>query len=461
MTHTFHPSILRAYDIRGVIGETLSQRDAYFIGRAFATRVKQEEGRVVCVGRDGRLSSPELMQSVIQGLSEGGLDVICVGLGPTPLTYFAMHHLKADAALMVTGSHNPANYNGFKMCLSKGPMFGRDIEELGQIAEAGDLSEGSGKTTDRDLAAIYLEYLLKDFSTHYPNAKSLKIAWDAGNGAAGELLEDLAKELPGEHILLNTTIDGTFPAHHPDPVVLENLVQLQQAVAEGGCDLGIAFDGDGDRIGVIDGQGRMIFGDLLVTLFAGEVLKTHPSAPIIVDVKASQVFFEEVKRLGGEPIMWRTGHSIIKSKMKQIDCPLAGEMSGHMFFADRYFGFDDALYAAMRLIGIVSSQEETIAQWRDRLPQRISTPEMNIACDDVKKFQIIEEITEKLKAQPDIALNDIDGVRVTTKAGWWLLRASNTQSALVARIEADTQENVEKLRQELAAHLAAYGLKAT
>lgn len=458
MAHTFHPSILRAYDIRGIVGETLSEIDAYYVGRAFASRVKREGGKVVCVGRDGRLSSPEMMQSVIKGLNEGGMDVVSVGLGPTPLVYFAMHHLKADAGLMVTGSHNPSNYNGFKMCLSSGPMFGHDLHELGQIVQDGVLSAGEGRTTDQDLSDVYLAHLLQDFNTHYPKAKPLKIAWDAGNGSAGEVLERFVQDLPGEHILLNTKIDGTFPAHHPDPVVPENLLQLQEAVKDQECDLGIAFDGDGDRIGVIDGQGRMIFGDLLVTLFAKEVLKTHPGATIMVDVKASQIFFDEVNRLKGEPLMWRTGHSMIKAKMKQIDCPLAGEMSGHMFFADRYFGFDDALYAAMRLIGIVSTQTQTLAQWRDQLPQRVTTPEIKIVCDDVKKFKVIEDLTKKLRLQKDIVLNDIDGVRVTTNDGWWLLRASNTQSALVARIEADTNENVQRLHNELVAHLTAYGL---
>ncbi len=458
MTHNFHSSILRAYDIRGIVGDTVTEQDAYYVGRAFATRLVREKGSHAVVGRDGRLSSPVLMEQVIKGLRAGGIDVTAVGLGPTPMVYFAMKHLNADGALMVTGSHNPSHYNGFKVTLNSGPLFDDDIQEFGALVASNQLSSGDGQLQELDIQQVYLEYLLNDFRVHYPTARPLKIAWDAGNGSAGEVVEKLTAQLPGEHILLNTTIDGNFPAHHPDPVVPENLVQLQEAVRLHNCDFGIAFDGDGDRIGVIDAQARIVWGDLLVAFYAQEVLKQHPGAYVIADVKASQVFFDEVKRMGGEPVMWRTGHSIIKAKMKEINCPLAGEMSGHMFFADRYFGFDDAPYAALRLIGKLSTQTQTLGQWLDRLPKRYTTPELRIECDDERKFEVIKEITAKLRQQ-QVKLEDIDGVRVTTEQGWWLLRASNTQSALVARVEANTEAEAQQLQRELAVQLEPYGLK--
>ncbi len=451
--HRFHPTILREYDIRGIVGETLSAADAMAIGRSFATMLRESGGRRVAVGRDGRLSSPELEAALVAGLTGCGVDVVRVGLGPTPMLYFAVNTLGVDGGLMVTGSHNPANYNGFKMMLGKKPFFGADIQRLGTIAAAGAFPTGKGRVEDKVIRPAYVERLLKDFS----GAKTLRVAWDAGNGATGDVLRELAQHLPGTHLLLNDTIDGTFPAHHPDPTEPKNLVQLQEAVAREHCDLGIAFDGDGDRIGVIDGKGRILWGDQFMVLLAEEVIRERPGATIIADVKASQVLFDEVARMGGKPLMWRTGHSLIKSKMAEIGAPLAGEMSGHIFYADRYYGYDDALYAAVRLLGILANREDSIAALRDRLPPVVNTPELRFPCSEARKFAVIDEVRQRLQ-RAGAEMSDIDGVRVRTKDGWWLLRASNTQDVLVARAEAKDEAGLARLKALLSAELNASGI---
>jgi phosphomannomutase len=452
--HTFNPTILREYDIRGVVGDTLDAADARAVGRAFAVVVAEAGGKRVAVGRDGRLSSPELEAALVAGLRDGGIDALCIGLGPTPMLYFAAHTLGVDGGLMVTGSHNPANYNGFKLVLGKKPFFGKDIERLGRIA-AGSLPATSrpGGAAQRDVMADYVARLLSD----YDGTRSLHIAWDAGNGATGEALQRLTAKLPGRHVLLNETIDGRFPAHHPDPTEPKNLVQLQQAVIGRGCDLGIAFDGDGDRIGVVDGKGRILWGDQLMVVLAGDVIRARPGATIIADVKASQVLFDEIARLGGTPLMWRTGHSLIKTKMAETGAPLAGEMSGHIFYADRYYGYDDALYAAVRLLGILARGSDSLAALRDRLPAVVNTPELRFPCADTRKFAVIAEVRERLQ-RAGAALSDIDGVRVKTADGWWLLRASNTQDVLVARAEAKDETGLARLKALLAAQLTASGI---
>ncbi len=342
--HRFDATILREYDIRGIVGETLHEADARALGRAYAKILVENGGRSVAVGRDGRLSSPALETALVDGLTASGIDVARVGLGPTPMLYFAGHTLGVDGALMVTGSHNPANHNGFKLMLGKKSMYGDDIKRLGAVAASGDFVSGQGRAETRLVKDAYVARLLKDFS----GTRKLRIAWDAGNGATGEVLQAITARLPGEHILLNETIDGRFPAHHPDPTEPENLLQIQDIIRRNKCDLGIAFDGDGDRIGVVDGDGNILWGDQLLVVLAKEVLAAQPGAQIIADVKASQVLFDEITRMGGKPLMWRTGHSLIKSKMAETGAPLAGEMSGHIFYADRYYGYDDALYAAIR-----------------------------------------------------------------------------------------------------------------
>jgi phosphomannomutase len=454
--HAFHPTILREYDIRGVVGETLSTADARAIGRAFAALLHEKKGRRVAVGRDGRLSSPELEAALVAGLGEGGIDVLRIGLGPTPMLYFAVSTLEVDGGIMVTGSHNPASYNGFKLMLGRKPFFGQEIQRLGRIAAApASPAERPGKAVEQPVIDAYVARLLRD----YDGTRPLHVAWDAGNGATGEVLRRLVEKLPGRHALLNAEIDGRFPAHHPDPTEPKNLAQLQQAVTESGADLGIAFDGDGDRIGVVDGKGRILWGDQFMVLLARDVIRAKPGATIIADVKASQVLFDEVARLGGTPLMWRTGHSLIKTKMAEIGAPLAGEMSGHIFYADRYYGYDDALYAAIRLLGILARGEESLAQFRDRLPAVVNTPELRFPCADTRKFAVIEEVRERLK-RAGAAMSDIDGVRVKTGDGWWLLRASNTQDVLVARAEAKDEAGLQRLKAAILDQLRASGVAA-
>ena len=451
--HRFNPTILREYDVRGVVGETLSETDARAIGQSFAVVMREAGARSIAVGRDGRLSSPALEAAFIGGLLGSGIDVVRVGLGPTPMLYYAANTLDVDAAIMVTGSHNPPTHNGFKLTLAKKPFFARDILRLGEIAARGNFPQGAGRSSERSVLEGYVERLLKD----YDGRKPLFVAWDAGNGAAGEALQLLTAKLPGRHLLLNETIDGRFPAHHPDPTETKNLVQLQEAVRREGCDLGIAFDGDADRIGVVDGQGRILWGDQFMVLLARDVLRAKPGATIIADVKASQVLFDEIARMGGDPLMWRTGHSLIKSKMAETGAPLAGEMSGHIFFADRYYGYDDALYAAVRLLGIVARSDETLAQFRDTLPPVVNTPELRFACAEERKFAVVDEVRARLEAA-GASIAAIDGVRVKTASGWWLLRASNTQDVLVARAEARDEARLEVLKRQLCDQLRASGI---
>ena len=451
--HHFNPTILREYDIRGVVGETLGEADARAIGRAFATMLAERGLRRVAVGYDGRLSSPSLEAALIGGLTASGCDVLRVGLGPTPMLYFAAFTLDVDAGIMITGSHNPADYNGFKMMVEKKPFFGPDIQRLGRIAAAGDLAVGAGTVAEHRVFDAYVERLLQD----YDGKRPLKIAWDAGNGATGGALVALTARLPGEHILLNEAIDGGFPAHHPDPTEPKNLVQLQAAVARHRCDLGVAFDGDGDRIGVVDGEGRILWGDQLMVLLAEDILATRPGATIIADVKASQVLFDEIARLGGVPLMWRTGHSLIKTKMAETGAPLAGEMSGHIFFADRYYGYDDALYAAVRLLAILARGAVSLAALRNRIPAVVNTPELRFPCSETRKFAVVDEVQARLR-QAGAEMSDIDGVRVRTPDGWWLLRASNTQDVLVARAEAHDEAGLNRLKALLVGALAGSGI---
>ena len=451
--HRFNPTILREYDIRGVVGDTLHEDDARAIGQSFAAVVHEAGGRSVAVGRDGRLSSPALESALVAGLSSSGIDVVRIGLGPTPMLYFAANTLDVDAAIMVTGSHNPPAHNGFKITLRKKPFFARDIVRLGEIAARGQFPRGKGRVTERAVLDAYVVRLLAD----YDGRKPLFVAWDAGNGASGDALQRLAAKLPGRHLLLNEKIDGRFPAHHPDPTETKNLIQLQETVRREGCDLGIAFDGDADRIGIVDGQGRILWGDQFMVLMARDVLRAKPGATIIADVKASQVLFDEIARMGGIPLMWRTGHSLIKSKMAETGAPLAGEMSGHIFFADRYYGYDDALYAAVRVLGIIARSDQTLAQFRDTLPQVVNTPELRFPCSDDRKFSVVEEVRARLEAS-GASIAAIDGVRVKAADGWWLLRASNTQDVLVARVEARSDSGLEVLKRQLVDQLCASGI---
>ncbi len=451
--HAFHPTVLREYDIRGIVGQTLGAADAQALGRAYATLLRGAGGRRVGLGFDGRLSSPELAEALGEGLRAGGIDVLWIGRGPTPMLYFAVHHLNADGGIQVTGSHNPPDHNGFKMMLGKKSLFGARIQELGRIAASGEFATGAGRRVDSPVFDAYVERLVSDFR----GGRELNVVWDAGNGATGEALEALAARLPGRHTLLYAEIDGRFPNHHPDPTVPENLVDLIRTVEAEGAEVGIAFDGDGDRIGVVDGQGRIMFGDQMMQILAAEVLARHPGAPILADVKASQALFDEIGRLGGKPVMYKTGHSLMKAAMAEMEAPLAGEMSGHIFYSDGFYGHDDALYVAVRLLGILAGGERTLAGWRDRMAPMVNTPELRFDCPDETKFGVIERVKARLEGE-GAKVNAIDGVRVMTADGWWLLRASNTQAVLVARAEAADEAALARLKQQIAANLEAAGV---
>ncbi|MBK1667812.1 phosphomannomutase [Rhodovibrio sodomensis] len=451
--HRFDPTILREYDVRGIVGETLHAADARALGQAFATIVRQDGGQRVALGYDGRLSSPELAEAVEHGLRAGGCEVVRIGRGPTPMLYYAVNELDTDGGIQVTGSHNPPDHNGFKIMLGKRSFFGADIQKLGRIAADGAFAQGDGAVEDVDLMDRYVARLQRGLSV----GAGFQIAWDAGNGAVGDALVKLTDRLAGQHHLLNATVDGNFPAHHPDPTVPENLEQLQEAVRTRGCDLGFAFDGDGDRIGLVDGQGRILWGDQMLALIARDVLQRNPGAPIIADVKASQVLFDEIARLGGRPVMWKTGHSLIKAKMLEEAAPVAGEMSAHIFFKEDWYGFDDALYAALRILDILTRTGQRLSDFMDSLPAVVNTPEIRFPCPEARKFKVAEEVKQRL-SDSNAEVIDIDGVRVNTEDGWWLLRASNTQDVLVARCEARDAAGLQRLKDLLRDQLKQSGI---
>ena len=454
--HTLHQSILREYDIRGVVGETLSADDAYAIGRSFGSIVSQNSGRTVAVGHDGRHSSPGFEKVLVDGLTDCGLEVVRIGLGGTPMLYFSVHDMAADAGIMVSGSHNPPDFNGFKMVLSDRPFFGSDIQRLGAVAEKNEWVSGSGISRNCEIIEKYVARILTD----YTSPRGLRVAWDSGNGAAGPAVEKLIKSLPGTHYPLNLEVDGDFPNHHPDPTIPECLEQLQTEVTKHDCDLGIALDGDGDRIGVIDDQGEILWGDQLMVMFAADVLGSKPNSTIIADVKASQILFDEISKMGGKPEMWRTGHSLIKSRMLETGASLAGEMSGHIFFADKWFGFDDGLYAAIRLLSYLGKQDRPLSEIRAELPEVFNTPEIRIACEDHRKFDVVNRVLSSIK-DGNAKIIDVDGIRVQTNDGWWLLRASNTEPVLVARCESNSPGGLLRLQDTLKHQLSRNGVKIT
>ena len=460
MSHAFDPTILREYDIRGIIGETLEADDARAIGRSFGSMLKRSGGSRVAVGYDGRQSSPMLEHALVEGLTASGCDVVRVGLGPTPMLYYAEASADdVDGGIQITGSHNPPNYNGFKMVFQGRPFFGADIQQLGEVAAAGDWADGTGSVVDRPLIDAYVERLLEGLDGIDPaSLADIRIGWDAGNGSAGPALEKLVARLPGEHHVLYAEVDGTFPNHHPDPTVEANLADLRALVADKQLDFGIAFDGDGDRIGAIDGEGRVIWGDQLLMIYAQDLLQRRAGATIIADVKASRALFDHVEAHGGKPVMWKTGHSLIKSKMKETGAPLAGEMSGHVFFADTYYGYDDALYAGVRLIAASARLGRSVTELREAMPDMVNTPEMRFQVDESRKFAAVEEVRDRLADSP-ADVDATDGVRVTTDDGWWLLRASNTQDVLVARAESDSEAGLARLMQQIDEQLALSGLE--
>ena len=455
--HSFHPTILRAYDIRGVYQENLFEKDAYYIGLSFGTIVKKSQGKKVVLGYDGRLSSPSLAKEVEAGLLSSGVDVINIGLGPTPMLYFAAHHLKCDAGIMVTGSHNPKNYNGFKLTLNNKSFYGDDIQKLGQLSESGLFSSGTGHSYQSNVENAYIQRLLQEDLKN--QERPLNIVWDAGNGATGNIVKALIEKLPGQHIVINSHIDGTFPNHHPDPTIPENLEQLKTLVLEKSFDLGIGFDGDGDRIGLITKAGKFVPGDHLLLILALNLLHEIPKSKIVADVKMSQSFYDTVRQKGGKPIMWCSGHALVRTKMFLEKAPLAGEMSGHIFFGDRYYGFDDAIYAALRVIRTLNMEGQTFDDLMLNIPATYSTPEIRFQCPEDKKFTVVEKIKKLLLENKYKGhIFDLDGVRFTSTNGWWLLRASNTQDVLVVRCEANTKENLVKLIDEVSLILKTIGI---
>ena len=451
------PSILRAYDIRGVVDEDFSEDDVYVIGKAFAAEMASRGLTRACVGYDGRLSSPILEQALVDGLVSSGIHVLRSGRGPSPMLYYATYALEADAGLMITGSHNPPEFNGLKMTLGGQAFFDEDIQRLGRRVAAGDYVDGDGSAEHVDVFEDYVARIASD----YQRGKDLRVAWDPSNGAAGAVTDALTARLPGTHFVINSEIDGTFPAHHPDPTVEKNLAQLKALVAENDCDLGIGFDGDGDRIGVVDARGNVMWGDQLLVMLARDVLADHPGAPILCDVKASRVFFDEIRKMGGEPVMWKAGHSHIKSKMAELQSPLAGEMSAHIFFKHRYYGYDDAVYTAVRLLSVIANSDMSFTDMLAALPVMYNTPEIRFDCDDARKFSVVDEITARARQLDGVEIFDMDGVRVETPYGWWLLRASNTQPMLVVRCESESEQGLERLRDDVRAQLAQSGVDAS
>jgi phosphomannomutase len=453
MTHLFNPSILREYDIRGIVGDTLTEADAYALGRTYAALARDEDARRIAVGRDGRVHSGMLEAALVRGLTEGGVDAVLTGMGPSPMLYFATYYLDVDGGIQVTGSHNPADYNGFKLLLKGRSVFGQEIQGIGRRSAAGEWGDGTGTTEEVDIREAYVGRLLEGFS-----GNAFRIGWDPGNGAAGPILDMLVDRLPGQHHVIFSEVDGSFPNHHPDPTVEKNLEHLKQLVAAKSLDFGIAFDGDGDRIGAVDGKGRVIWGDQLLMILAEAVLREEAGATIIADVKASQLLFDRVAELGGRPLMWKTGHSLIKSKMKETGAPLAGEMSGHIFFKHRWYGFDDALYAAVRLIEAVSASGRSLTETMDAMPKSVATPELRFQVDESRKFAIIDEVRDRLSSD-GAKVDATDGVRVSTGDGWWLLRASNTQDVLVARAEAADQPGLDRLVSQIDDQLGRSGVE--
>ncbi len=444
----FPDTIFRAYDIRGVVPQTLTAETAYWIGRAIGSQSLAEGEPHVSIGRDGRLSGPALVERLIQGVADSGCQVSDVGLVPTPALYYAANVLAGKSGVMLTGSHNPSNYNGFKIVIAGDTLANEQIQALHTRLKTNDLTWGEGSIERVDILSRYADEIVKDIKL----AKKLKVVVDCGNGAAGVIAPQLLEALGCEVIPLFCEVDGNFPNHHPDPGKPENLVDLIAKVKETNADLGLAFDGDGDRVGVVTNTGTMVFPDRLLMLFAQDVLERNPNAEIIFDVKCTRRLTPLIKEYGGRPLMWKTGHSLIKKKMKATGALLAGEMSGHIFFKERWFGFDDGIYSAARLLEILSKQQQTAEELFETFPNDISTPEINIDVTDESKFSIIEALHDAQWGET-AELTSIDGVRVDYPQGWGLVRASNTTPVLVLRFEADTEAELQRIKDVFHAQL--------
>lgn len=442
-------NIFREYDIRGIVGEELSESTVSIVARAIGTFFRQNGALRIAVGRDMRLSSEPFSQLLTQGLNESGCDVVDIGMVPTPLLYYAVHTKPVDGGVMITGSHNPANHNGFKICLRKEAIYGPQIAEILAIAESGEFASGSGKCTRTDILDDYCSDIISRLKM---GGRRIRAVIDGGNGMGCITALPVYDRLGVETIPLFPEPDGNFPNHHPDPTVPENLQALISAVAEKKADLGIAFDGDGDRIGVVDDRGRIIWGDELMIVLSRAVLSEIPGASIIAEVKCSQKLFDDIERQGGKPIMWKAGHSLIKAKMKETGAVLAGEMSGHIFFADRFFGFDDANYAGGRILELLSHTDKSFSSLFADIPHTVSTPEIRVPCPDDKKFEVVSRIADYFSGNYKVIT--IDGARVIFDDGWGLVRASNTQAILVLRFEAVDESSLWRIREEIERKLA-------
>lgn len=438
-----NPTIFREYDIRGIAESELSTDGIEELGRAIGSYIMRTGGESVNLARDCRLSSDRLRHALAQGILSTGLDIADVGVVPTPLLYFSVLHLKAPGGVMITGSHNPAEYNGFKVMVGKSTIHGEDIQHLLQLIKERDFEQGSGSLRNVDFIPAYVEQLTAQFAFD----RRVKVVFDAGNGTAGPVLRRMIEKLNVDAVEMFFEMDGRFPNHHPDPTMPENLIQLADRVKAEGAELGIAFDGDSDRIGAVDERGATVYGDQLMIIYSREILSRKPGATIIGEVKCSQLMYDDIRSRGGRAIMWKTGHSLIKAKMQEEQADLAGEMSGHMFFADRYFGFDDALYAACRLIEIVASSGKPLSYQLADLPKSVTTPELRIDCPDDRKFEIVARVREHFSKRYETL--GIDGARVNFPEGWGLVRASNTQPVLVMRFEASTPDLLQRYREEV------------
>ncbi len=439
-----NPKIFREYDIRGIVDKDLTVEFVEFLGRGIGTYFRRYDKKRVALGRDARISSPAYAEAITRGLLSTGCSVVDIGLVPTPLLYFAVYYKKNEAAVMITGSHNPPEYNGFKIMVGEETLYGETIQEVYQILKNNAvIIDKEGTRSTYDVIPEYEEYVEKDIQLR----RKLKVVLDAGNGTAGFVAVPIFKKLGCEVTELYCEPDGLFPNHHPDPTLPEAMEDLIKTVKETGADFGVGYDGDGDRIGVVDDSGRLLWGDMLMIVFSRDILPANPGAAVISEVKASKLLYEEIARLGGRPIMWKTGHSLIKKKIREEKALLAGEMSGHIFFADRFFGFDDAIYASARLAEILARSEKKLSEMLADLPKAYSTPEIRVYASDEVKFQIVDEVKKELAKKYPIV--DIDGVRVSYPKGWALVRASNTQAALVLRYEADTPEDLEAIKHEV------------
>lgn len=449
-------TIFREYDIRGIVGQDLTSDVAEAVGRAYATRWRRSTGRDsgrIAVGHDNRPSSPELAARLCRGLNAAGLDAVLLGTVPTPTLYYATVALETDGGIQITGSHNPPEYNGIKMVVGGGSVYGQAIQELRDLVVAEDFETGDGETVREEILARYVREIGERAHVDGP----VHVVLDCGNGTGSVVAPEALRAAGIQVTCLYCESDGTFPNHHPDPTVDENVVDLIALVRETEADLGIGLDGDADRIGAVDGNGRIVRGDHLLLLYALDVLEDHPGAEIVFDVKCSKALPEMIEEAGGVPVMWKTGHSLIKERMKAGGAPVAGEMSGHICFADRFYGFDDAIYAAARLAALVQESGRSLAELADRIPQYPSTPELRVDCPEDRKFTIVEKIVERYRKSHEVI--DIDGARVLFEDGWALVRASNTQPVIVVRFEADTPEALQRIRDDVAGALAGEGVE--